>query len=73
MYFPVFGGVKMYQLFDFEKRNCVVQGYHFPCDNPKHVVCLIHGIGAVSYTHLNAAEGFNEALGIDGIIMTRCV
>lgn len=35
----------MYQLFDFEKRGNVIQGYHFPCENPDHVVCLVHGIG----------------------------
>ena len=51
----------MYQLFDFEKRNCVVQGYHFPCDNPKHVVCLIHGIGEHAGRFSRMADYFHRA------------
>ena len=51
----------MYQLFDFEKRNCIVQGYHFPCENPGHVVCLIHGIGEYAGRFSRMAEYFNKA------------
>ena len=51
----------MYKLFDFQKRDCIVQGYHFPCENPNHVVCLIHGIGEHAGRFSRVAEHFNEA------------
>ena len=35
----------MYENFAFETRERVVTGYHFPCENPKKVMCVIHGIG----------------------------
>ena len=35
----------MYENFSFEKRNREVAGYHFPCEDAKYVMCLIHGIG----------------------------
>ncbi len=51
----------MYELFDFEKRNCVVQGYHFPCEGAKHVVCLIHGIGEYAGRFTRMADKFKDA------------
>ena len=51
----------MYQLFDFEKRDCIVQGYHFPCEAPHHVVCLIHGIGEHAGRFSRVADYFNHA------------
>ena len=51
----------MYQLFDFEKRDNFVQGYHFPCAAPSHVVCLIHGIGEYAGRFQRVAEYFNRA------------
>ena len=48
----------MYKLFDFQKRDCIVQGYHFPCENPNHVVCLIHGIGEHAGRFSRVAELF---------------
>lgn len=50
----------MYTLFDFEKRNCEVQGYHFPCENPDYVVCLIHGIGEYAGRFARLADYFNK-------------
>ena len=29
-----------------------IAGYRWDCEKPEKVVCIIHGIGAVSYTHL---------------------
>ena len=51
----------MYQLFDFEKRDCIVQGYHFPCEAPHHVVCLIHGIGEHAGRFSRMADYFHRA------------
>lgn len=35
----------MFDNFAFETRDKAVVGYHFPCENASHVMCLIHGIG----------------------------
>ena len=35
----------MYENFAFPERDKAVTGYHFSCENPSHVLCLIHGIG----------------------------
>ena len=35
----------MYENFAFPERDKQVTGYHFSCENPSHVLCLIHGIG----------------------------
>ena len=35
----------MYENFAFPERDKQVTGYHFFCENPSHVLCLIHGIG----------------------------
>ena len=35
----------MYELFDFDKREKAVVGYHFHCENPNHVLCIVHGVG----------------------------
>lgn len=35
----------MYENFAFEERDRAVVGYHFPCSEPKAVMCIIHGIG----------------------------
>lgn len=35
----------MYENFSFEKRGRAVAGYHFPCEDAKYVMCLIHGVG----------------------------
>ncbi len=35
----------MYENFSFEKRDRAVAGYHYPCENARYVMCLIHGIG----------------------------
>lgn len=51
----------MYQLFDMEKRNKEVVGYHYACENPNHVVCLIHGIGEHAGRFHRVADYFNEA------------
>lgn len=34
-----------FENFSFDKRENYVVGYHFPCENPNHVLCIIHGIG----------------------------
>lgn len=51
----------MYQLFNFETRNNEVVGYHFPCENPNHVVCIIHGIGEYAGRYDRMAGYFKEA------------
>lgn len=51
----------MYQLFDMEKRNQEVVGYHYACENPDHVVCLIHGIGEHAGRFHRVADYFNRA------------
>lgn len=51
----------MYQLFDFDKRDKAVVGYHYPCENPTHVVCLIHGIGEHAGRFARVASYFNQA------------
>ena len=35
----------MYKNFALEGRNFKIQGYNYACENPNHVVVLIHGIG----------------------------
>lgn len=51
----------MYQLFDLNGRNIGIQGYHFPCENPHHVVVLIHGIGEHAGRYSRLAEFYNNA------------
>lgn len=51
----------MYDLFDLEGRDFKIKGYHFPCENPKKVVVLIHGIGEHDGRYQHVAERFNEA------------
>ncbi|MCI8609269.1 MAG: alpha/beta hydrolase [Firmicutes bacterium] len=51
----------MYQLFEMEKRNREVVGYHYPCEDPNHVVCLIHGIGEHAGRFQRVAHYFNQA------------
>lgn len=50
----------MYQLFNFETRNNEIVGYHFPCENPNHVVCIIHGIGEYAGRYDRMAGYFKE-------------
>lgn len=50
----------MYQLFEFEKRNKIVTGYHFPCEDAAYVVCLIHGIGEYAGRFQRVAEYFKQ-------------
>ena len=50
----------MYQFFDFEKRDKIVQGYHFPCEDPDYVVCLIHGIGEHAGRFARVADYFGK-------------
>ena len=53
----------MYENFAFEKRGRAVTGYHFPCENASHVMCLIHGIGE----HAGRYRRMAEKLGDKGI------
>lgn len=49
----------MYQLFDFERSG--IKGYHYPCESPNHVVCLIHGIGEHAGRFARMADYFKNA------------
>lgn len=53
----------MYENFAFTERNKVVTGYHFPCENPSHVMCIIHGIGE----HAGRYQRMAQAMGKKGI------
>lgn len=50
----------MYENFPFESRNKVVTGYHFPCENPKKVMCIIHGIGEHMGRYQRMADKLKE-------------
>lgn len=50
----------MYDNFAFEKRNRAVVGYHFPCENPVKVMCIIHGIGEHIGRYKRMAERLNK-------------
>lgn len=47
--------------FKLEGRPVSITGYHFPTDNPSHVVCLIHGIGEHMGRYKRMAEHFNRS------------
>lgn len=53
----------MYDNFNFEKRDHAVAGYHFPCENARYVMCLIHGIGE----HAGRYQRMAEKLAAHGI------
>lgn len=53
----------MYENFAFETRERAVTGYHFPCENPKKVMCIIHGIGE----HMGRYQRMADKLGEQGI------
>ena len=46
----------MYDNFGFEKRNNEVVGYDFPCEDPKYVMCIIHGIGECAGRYQRMAD-----------------
>lgn len=50
----------MYQNFELEGRNFKIRGYHFACENPNHVVVLIHGIGEHAGRFTRVADYFNK-------------
>lgn len=50
----------MYQLFDLEGRNAKIVGYHYVCENPNHVVVLIHGIGEHAGRFARVSDYFNK-------------
>jgi len=50
----------MYENFAFEAREKAVVGYHFPCDNPKKVMCIIHGIGEHMGRYQRMADKLKE-------------
>ncbi len=54
-------GEIMYKLFEMEKRNNAVVGYHYEKENPDLVICLIHGIGEHAGRYARVAEYFNNA------------
>lgn len=53
----------MYDNFAFTERDKQVCGYHFPCENASHVMCLIHGIGE----HAGRYRRMADALKAKGI------
>lgn len=46
----------MYENFAFTERNKAVTGYRFACENPSHVMCLVHGIGEHAGRYSRMAE-----------------
>lgn len=50
----------MYKNFDLEGRNFKIKGYEYLCENPNHVVVLIHGIGEHAGRYERMAEFFNK-------------
>ena len=50
----------MYKNFALEGRNFKIQGYNYACENPNHVVVLIHGIGEYAGRFARVADYFNE-------------
>ena len=50
----------MYENFAFETREKAVVGYHFPCENPKKVMCVIHGIGEHMGRYQRMAQKLKE-------------
>jgi len=53
----------MYENFAFTERNKAVTGYHFPCENAAHVMCIVHGIGE----HAGRYQRMADALAKKGI------
>lgn len=53
----------MYENFAFETREKVVTGYHFSCEDPKKIVCIIHGIGE----HMGRYQRMADKLKVHGI------
>jgi len=50
----------MYDNFAFEVRDRAVVGYHFPCEHPQKVMCVIHGIGEHMGRYKRMAEKLRE-------------
>lgn len=50
-----------YELFELKDRGGAVTAYHFPCENPTHVVCLIHGIGEYAGRFRRVTEAMGRA------------
>ena len=50
----------MYENFAFKTRENVVVGYHFPCENPRKVMCVIHGIGEHMGRYQRMAQKLKE-------------
>ena len=52
----------MYETFTLkETKKGPVQGYRWPVENPKKVVCIVHGIGEYGGRYDRVATRFNEA------------
>ena len=51
----------MYTNFNFDKRENHIVGYHFACENPTRVMCLVHGIGEYAKRYERMAGFLNEA------------
>ena len=58
----------MYENFAFKNRDGAVCGYHFPCEEATHVMCVIHGIGEHAGRYLRMADRLS-AVGIAVIAM----
>lgn len=49
----------MYTNFEFVEGEAQLMGYHFPCENATHVMCIIHGIGEYAKRYERMAEYLN--------------
>ncbi len=58
----------MYENFAFKKRDGAVAGYHYPCREASHVMCLIHGIGEHAGRYRRMAEKLSS-MGIATVSM----
>lgn len=51
----------MFENFKFHSRNDQITGYLWDCENPTHVMCIIHGIGEHAGRYDRMASFLNES------------
>lgn len=51
---------KLYDCFPLYKNNDEIIGYSFKCEEPKYVMCIIHGVGEYSARYSRMAEALSH-------------
>lgn len=50
----------MFTNFEFVERDFYLVGYHFPCENATHVMCIVHGVGEYAQRYQRMADYLNS-------------